>query len=69
MNDLKNTVLTLLGPKKRIAAIGLVCMMVLGSLFEVVGVASIPAFISLIEKPELVEQYTWLEYMYNAIGS
>lgn len=68
MNDLKNTVLTLLGPKKRIAAIGLVCMMVLGSLFEVVGIASIPAFISLLENPELVQQYEWLEYIYTFSG-
>ncbi len=47
----------------------LVLCMMLGSLLEVVGVASVPAFISLLEHPNIVSEYSLLSEIYNFSGA
>lgn len=68
MNKAKDQVLTLLGRDKRLSALWLLALMVIGSLFEVVGIASIPAFISLLENPSLVQEYRILDKLYSLSG-
>ena len=69
MNEIKRKIATLLSPGRRGAAFWLVTMMIIGSLFEVVGVASIPAFITLLGKPELVQEYNVLSFLYKLSGA
>ena len=51
------------------AAFWLVVLMVIGSLFEVVGIASIPAFISLLESPDIVHKYEALAFLHEVSGA
>lgn len=61
-------VLELLPGSDKIKLLGLLCMMFIGALLEVVGISTLPAFVSIVATPDRVLDIEFLEPLWSMYG-
>ena len=67
MNYLR-TVLGILNPRQKNTAIILVFMLVIGAVFETIGVAAIVPLIAVLTDENFLDKYQWVSFLYGYIG-
>ncbi|MCI0562160.1 MAG: ABC transporter ATP-binding protein/permease [Nitrososphaera sp.] len=68
MIDIINKTLKLLLHRERWSAMGLLVAIMVTSLLDLLGVASILPFMSLLSQPEIIERNEWMQKLYYLLG-
>ena len=67
MIDLIRSIRSLLSPRERLLGLGLLAMMLVGALLEMVGVAAIPALVSVLLNPDVLRAYGVGRWVLNGV--